>query len=62
MINCHDLQCDIHYTFIESFHANIVSAVNNACTKPYSRHCPSIPGWNDYVKSFQKEALDWHSI
>ena len=31
-------------------------------TKPCSRHGPSRPGWNDYVKCFQKEALDWHSI
>ena len=61
IINCYDLQCDRHYTFIESFHADIVSAMINAAkdiipyTKPYSRHCPSRPGWNDYVKSHRSD-------
>ena len=29
-------------------------------TQPYSNRAH--PGWNDFVKSFQSEALDWHSI
>ena len=47
IINRHDLQCERHYTFIESCHANIVFAMINAAkdiipyTKPCSRHCLS---------------------
>ena len=31
-------------------------------TQPYSHPSRAHPGWNDFVKSFQSEALDWHSI
>ena len=68
IISCYDLKCNTHTTFIECFYNDIVYAMINAAkgsiryTKPYSKHCPSRPGWNDYVKSFQSEALDWHSI
>ena len=31
-------------------------------TQPYSNPSRAHPGWNDFVKSFQSEALDWHSI
>ena len=46
------------------FYNDIVYAMINAAkdsipyTKPY---CPSRPEWNDYVKLFQSEALDWYS-
>ena len=68
IISCYDLKCNTHTTFIECFYNDIVYAMINAAkdsipyTNPYSKHCPSRPGWNDYVKSFQSEALDWHSI
>ena len=62
------MKCNTHTAFIECFNNDIVYAMINAAkdsisyTKPYSKHCPPRPGWNDYVKSFQSEALDWHSI
>ena len=31
-------------------------------TQPYSEPSRTHPRWNDFVKSFQSEALDWHSI
>ena len=48
IINCYDLQCDRHYTFIESFQADIVSAMINAAKDiiPYTvvLHCTgSVP-------------------
>ena len=48
IINCYDLQCDRHYTFIESFQADIMSAMINAAKDiiPYTvvLHCTgSVP-------------------
>ena len=65
---CKNVCCEEHNSFIDTFHVHIVSSLINAAqesvpfTQPYSNDNPSRshPGWNDFVKSFQSVALDWH--
>ena len=68
ILSCQNLSCEEHNSFIDTLHEHIVSSLINAAqetvpfTQPYSNPSRAHPGWNDFVKSFQSEALDWHSI
>ena len=68
ILSCQNLSCKEHNCFIDTLHEHIESSLINAAqetvpfTQPYSPPSPAHPGWNDFVKSIQSEALDWHSI
>ena len=68
ILSCQNLSCKEHNSFIDTLHEHIVSSFINAAqetvpfTQPYSNPSRAHPGWNVFVKSFQSEALDWHSI
>ena len=68
MISCNNTFCEDHSVIIHSLHEHIVKSLITAVqqhipfTQPYSKPSRTHPGWNDFVKSFQSDALDWHSI
>ena len=65
---CSDIRCTEHKNVIDQFHDNIINclviAVKDSIpfTSLYTFQSKSHPGWNDYVKPFHSEALDWYSI
>ena len=65
---CTDIRCTEHKNVIDQFHDDIINCVLIAAndsislTSAYTFQSKSHPGWNDYVKPFHSEALDWHSI
>ena len=66
--SCSNLFCEVHTSFISSLHKQIVSSLVTAAqesitfTQPYSKPNRTHPGWNEFVKPFQSEVLDWHSV
>ena len=53
----HSTTCIIPVTSI------LTAAKNNIpYTQPYSKHCPARSGWNDYVKSFQRDTGFVHDM
>ena len=68
VLSCSHLFCELHPSFISSLHEHIVSSLVTAAqesitfTQPYSKPNRTHPGWNEFVKPFQSEALDWHSV
>ena len=68
VLSCSNLFCELHSSFISSSHEHIVSSLVTAAqesitfTQPYSKPNRTHPGWNEFVKPFQSEALDWHSV
>ena len=63
-----DIRCTKHKKVIDQFHDDIINCLLIAAkksipfTSPYTFQSKSHPGWNDYIKPFHSEALDWHSI
>ena len=68
VLSCSNLFCELHTSFISSLHEHIVSSLVTAAqesitfTQPYSKPKRTHLGWNEFVKPFQSEALDWHSV
>ena len=68
VLSCSNVFCEFHSSFISSLHEYIVSSLVTAAqesitfTQPYSKPNRTHPGWNEFVKPFQSEALDWHSV
>ena len=68
VLSCSNVFCELHSSFISSLHEHIVSSLVTAAqesitfTQPCSKPNRTHPGWNEFVKPFQSEALDWHSV
>ena len=68
VLSCSNVFCEFHSSFMSSLHEHIVSSFVTAAqesitfTQPYSKPNRTHPGWNEFVKPFQSEALDWHSV
>ena len=66
VLSCNNLFGEDHSVIIDSRHEHFVKSLITAAqqhipfTQPYSEPSRTHPGWNDFVKSFPSEALDWH--
>ena len=68
-ITCNDTKCsDIrHCRDIDSFCQGILNAIDSSVSSNIPSSCRNqsekvIPGWKDYVKSYQEDAQFWHAI
>ena len=65
-LHCKNSICSKHCTDVQQFHDDIISACieSSKQTIPYSsdKKRKVIPGWNDYVEKYRKDANFWHYI
>ena len=68
VLSCSNLFCEVHTCFISSLHEHIASLLVTAAQasitfiQPYPKPNRTHPGWKEFVKPFQSEELDWHSV
>ena len=66
-LRCRTHNCKDHTEFIRDLHNVIIDACNEASTAhlKYTNHKGGrkiIPGWNDHVKEYAREAKYWHDV